>query len=46
MGPFVRRLYVRLALKGRKPPSSMEAVGDMTVSSILEEQFVGDPFPA
>lgn len=46
MGPFVRRLYVRLSLAGRNRRRNMEAcLDDMTVSTILEEQFVGDPFP-
>ena len=46
MGPFIRRLYVRLALTGRNRRRNMEAcLADMTVSSILEEQFVGEPFP-
>jgi hypothetical protein len=46
MGPFVKRLSVRLALAGRNRRRNMEACLDgMTVSSILEEPFVGDPFP-
>lgn len=46
MGPFVRRLYVRMALTGRNRRRSMEACLDlMTVSSVLEEPFTGDPFP-
>lgn len=46
LGPFVRRLYVRLVLKGRNRRRSMEAcLADMTVSSILEGPFVGAPFP-
>lgn len=46
MGPFIRRLLVRLTLTGRNRRRNMEAcIDDMTVSSILEEQFVGDPFP-
>ena len=46
MCPFVRRLSVRLALAGRNRRRNMEAcLDDMTVSSILEEPFVGDPFP-
>jgi hypothetical protein len=46
MGPFVRRLYVRLALKGRNRRRNMESrLSDMTVSRILEEEFSGEPFP-
>lgn len=46
MGPFVRRLYVRLPLTGRQRRRNMESCLDqMTVSSILETAFVGDPFP-
>ena len=46
MGPFVRRLYVRLPLAGRQRRRTMEScLDEMTVSSILEEAFVGDPFP-
>lgn len=46
MGPFVRRLYVRLSLTGRQRRRNLEScLGQMTVSSILEEEFVGDPFP-
>lgn len=46
MGPFVRRLYVRSKLTGRTIRRSMETVlGDMSVDSILETAFVGDPFP-
>lgn len=46
MGPYIRRLYVRLALGGRQRRRKMESILDeMTVSSILEEPFVGDPFP-
>ena len=46
MGPFVRRLYVRLPLAGRQRRRNMESCLDqMTVSSILEKAFVGDPFP-
>jgi hypothetical protein len=44
MGPYVRRLYVRLALGSRQRRRKMESVLDeMTVASILEEPFVGDP---
>lgn len=46
MGPFVRRLYVRLALAGRNRRRNMEAcLDDMAVSTIAEEPFDGDPFP-
>lgn len=46
MGAFVRRLYVRLALAGRNRRRNMETLlGDMTVASIAEEEFAGDPFP-
>lgn len=46
MGPFIRRLYLRIKLTGRNIRRSMETViDDMTVSSVLEEPFVGDPFP-
>ncbi len=46
MGSFIRRLYVRLELKGRNRRRNMEAcVADMTVSAVAEEAFVGDPFP-
>lgn len=46
MGPFMRRLYVRLALAGRNRRRNMEAViDDMTVAAVLAEPFVGDPFP-
>lgn len=46
MGPFVRRLYVRLALGGRQRRRKMEsALHEMSVASILEEPFAGDPFP-
>lgn len=46
MGPFVRRLYVRLPLVGRNRRRKMEEVlGGMSVASISEEAFAGDPFP-
>ena len=46
MGPFVRRLYIRLQLAGRQRRRNMEScIDEMTVSSILEEAFAGDPFP-
>lgn len=46
MGPYVRRLYVRLALGSRQRRRKMESIlNEMTVATILEEPFVGDPFP-
>lgn len=46
MGPFVRRLYIRLRLAGRQRRRTMEScLDEMIVSSILEEAFAGDPFP-
>lgn len=46
MGPFIRRLFVRLTLTGRNRRRNMEACIDaMTVASILPEPHVGDPFP-
>jgi hypothetical protein len=46
MGPFIKRLYVRLALAGRNRRRNMEAcLTDMTVSTIAEQPFDGDPFP-
>ncbi|WP_296602161.1 GIY-YIG nuclease family protein [Nocardioides sp.] len=46
MGPFIRRLYVRHKRTGRNIRRTMESVlPTMTVSSILEEPFAGDPFP-
>ncbi|GAB2455325.1 GIY-YIG nuclease family protein [Nocardioides hungaricus] len=46
MGPFVRRLYIRLRLAGRQRRRNMEScLDEMNVSSIAEEQFSGDPFP-
>lgn len=46
MGPFIKRLYVRLTLAGRNRRRNMEAcLNDMTVASIAEEPFDGDPFP-
>lgn len=46
MGPFVRRMYVRCKLSGRTIRRAMETViGDMSVDSVLEAEFVGDPFP-
>lgn len=46
MGPFIRRLWVRHKRSGRNIRRTMESVlPAMTVSSILEEPFAGDPFP-
>jgi hypothetical protein len=46
MGPFMRRLYVRLPLAGRQRRRNMESLLDqMTVASILEEEFAGEAFP-
>jgi hypothetical protein len=46
MGPFMRRLYIRLHLAGRQRRRNMEScLEDMSVASIAEEQFTGDPFP-
>ena len=45
MGPYVRRLYVRLALGSRQRRKMESILSEMTVASILEEPFVGDPFP-
>lgn len=46
MGPFIRRLMIRHKLVGRNRRRSMETVlPAMSVSSILEEPFAGDPFP-
>ena len=46
MGPFIRRLFVRLALTGRQRRRTMESCIDaMSVASILAEPHVGDPFP-
>lgn len=46
MGPFIRRLYIRHKRSGRNIRRTMESVlPTMTVSSILEEPFAGDPFP-
>lgn len=46
MGPFMRRLFIRHARSGRNIRRTMESVlPTMTVSSILEEPFAGDPFP-
>ena len=45
MAAFERRLYIRLHLAGRQRRRTMEScLDEMTVSSILEEPFVGDPF--
>jgi len=46
MGPFIRRLYIRHKRSGRNIRRTMESVlPTMRVSSLLEEPFVGDPFP-
>lgn len=46
MGPFIRRLWLRHKRSGRNIRQRMESVlPTMTVSSILEEPFAGDPFP-
>ncbi len=46
MGPFIRRLWLRHRRSGRNSRQTMELVlPAMTVSSILEEPFAGDPFP-
>jgi hypothetical protein len=46
MGPFIRRLWVRHKRSGRNSRQRMESVlPTMTVASILEEPFAGDPFP-
>ncbi|MBO1765448.1 GIY-YIG nuclease family protein [Allobranchiibius sp. GilTou38] len=46
MGPFIRRLWVRHRRVGRNSRQKMESVlPAMTVSSILKEPFIGDPFP-
>ena len=46
MGPFIRRLWVRHKRSGRNIRRTMESVlPAMTVSSIAEEPFAGDPFP-
>ena len=46
MGPFTRRLWIRHKRSGRNSRQTMElALPAMTVSSILEEPFSGDPFP-
>lgn len=46
MGPFVRRLWIRHKRSGRNIRQRLESVlPAMTVSSILEEPFAGDPFP-
>lgn len=46
MGPFIRRLWLRHKRSGRNIRQRMESVlPTVTVSSILEEPFAGDPFP-
>jgi hypothetical protein len=47
MGPFIRRLWIRHKRSGRNIRRTMESVlPAMTVASIIEEPFAGDPFPA
>lgn len=46
MGPFIRRLYIRLHLAGRQRRRNMEScLAEMSVASIAQEQFAGAPFP-
>lgn len=46
MGPFIRRLYVRLTLAGRNRRRNMEAcLPDMSVALVTEAPFAGKPFP-
>jgi hypothetical protein len=46
MGPFIRRLWIRHKRSGRNIRRTMESVlPAMTVASIIEEPFAGDPFP-
>lgn len=46
LGPYMRRLSIRLALAGRNRRRNMEAcLPDMSVASVLAEPFIGDPFP-
>lgn len=46
LGPFIRRLFIRHKLTGRQIRRTLESVlPDMTISSILEEPFAGEPFP-
>ena len=46
MGPFIRRLWIRHKRSGRNIRRTMESVmPTMTVASIIEEPFAGDPFP-
>jgi len=46
MGPYIRRLFIRHKRTGRNIRRTMESVlPTMTVSSILDEPFAGDPFP-
>lgn len=46
LGPFVRRLSIRLRLAGRQRRRNMEScLDEMSVASIAEEAFTGDPFP-
>lgn len=46
LGPFVRRLWVRHKRSGRNIRQRMEStLPTMSVSSVLEEAFAGEPFP-
>lgn len=46
MEPFIRRLYIRHKRTGRNIRRTMESVlPTMSVSSVLEVPFAGDPFP-
>jgi hypothetical protein len=46
MGPFIRRLFVRMTLVGRARRRTMDSCIDaMTADSILPRLHVGDPFP-
>lgn len=46
LGPLVRRLSIRLRLAGRQRRRNMEScLDEMSVASIAEEAFAGDPFP-
>jgi hypothetical protein len=46
MGPFVRRLWIRHKRSGRNIRQMMEStLPTMSVSSVLEEAFSGEPFP-
>lgn len=46
MGPFIRRLFVRVALAGRNRRRNMEScLSSMTVAMIAEDPYEGEPFP-